>query len=170
MKRYWPVLLFAAVLLAGGGFYLLRTFKGPAPVSPFGLEQRVIVIDTPKGAYRLVVEVARRPDELERGLMFRSEMAPDHGMVFLFPQPSAGGFWMKNTKIPLSIAFFDRKGVILRILQMKPCTMPPERADDCPVYYPGVTYSGALEVNQGWFAAHGVREGDRIELGSWAWR
>ena len=68
-----------------------------------------------------------------------------------------GGFWMKNTLIPLSIAFFDRQGVILRILDMEPC-----RADPCPVYYPGVVYQGALEVNQGWFRRRGLAEGARV--------
>jgi hypothetical protein len=64
---------------------------------------------------------------------------------------------MKNTLIPLSIAFFDRQGVILRILDMEPC-----RADPCPVYYPGVVYQGALEVNQGWFRRRGLKEGARV--------
>jgi uncharacterized membrane protein (UPF0127 family) len=66
---------------------------------------------------------------------------------------------MKNTLIPLSIAFYDVDGTILRILDMEPC-----RSDPCRVYDPGVRYAGALEVNQGAFERWGVREGDRLEL------
>jgi uncharacterized membrane protein (UPF0127 family) len=80
-------------------------------------------------------------------------------MVFLFPQDETGGFWMKNTLIPLSIAYYDRAGKIVRILDMEPCM-----ADSCPVYEPGVAYRGALEVNQGAFRRWGVAEGDTIEL------
>ncbi|BDB10595.1 DUF192 domain-containing protein [Thermus thermophilus] len=105
----------------------------------------------------LKVEVADTPERWARGLMFRERLGEDEGMVFLFPEPTAGGFWMKNTLIPLSIAFFDRQGVILRILDMEPC-----RADPCPVYYPGVVYQGALEVNQGWFRRRGLAEGARV--------
>ena len=73
--------------------------------------------------------------------------------------PASGGFWMKNTLIPLSIAFFDARGRILRMLDMEPC-----REEDCPLYDPGVPYHGALEVNRGAFQRWGVRAGDRIRL------
>ncbi|WP_243090992.1 DUF192 domain-containing protein [Thermus neutrinimicus] len=107
--------------------------------------------------YPLRVEVADTPERQAQGLMFRKSLGEDEGMVFLFPTPTAGGFWMKNTLIPLSIAFFDRQGVILRILDMEPC-----RKDPCPVYYPGVVYQGALEVNQGWFQKRGLTPGARV--------
>ena len=81
------------------------------------------------------------------------------GMVFLYPEPTEGSFWMKNTLIPLSIAFFDEEGTILRILDMEPC-----REDPCPLYNFGVAFTGALEANRGAFARLGVLEGDRIEL------
>jgi uncharacterized protein len=80
-------------------------------------------------------------------------------MLFLFPEAASGGFWMKNTLIPLSIAFADGEGRILRVLDMQPC-----RADPCEVYEPGVSYRSALEVNQGAFAEWGVEEGDRLRL------
>jgi len=80
-------------------------------------------------------------------------------MVFVFDGPAGGGFWMKNTLIPLSIAFWDQSGLILKIMDMTPCW-----ADPCPVYYPGVVYVGAVETNRGWFAAHAVRPGDRVAL------
>ncbi|TFU17193.1 DUF192 domain-containing protein [Thermus tengchongensis] len=107
--------------------------------------------------HTLKVEVADTPERQAQGLMFRKSLGEDEGMVFLFPTPTAGGFWMKNTLIPLSIAFFDRQGVILRILDMEPC-----RKDPCPVYYPGVVYQGALEVNQGWFQRQSLTPGARV--------
>jgi uncharacterized membrane protein (UPF0127 family) len=79
-------------------------------------------------------------------------------MVFLFFEPFSGGFYMKNTFIPLSIAYFDEDGKILKILDMDPCE------EDSTLYDPGVSYSGALEVNQGAFDRLGVEEGDRITL------
>jgi len=91
--------------------------------------------------------------------MFRKSLPEDQGLLFLFPQATGSPFWMKNTLIPLSIAFADQNGKILRILDMEPCPKDP-----CPTYYPGVAYRQALEVNRGWFARHGVKEGDRWRL------
>ena len=91
--------------------------------------------------------------------MFREALPADSGMVFVYPSDHTGGYWMKNTLIPLSIAFYDASGRIVRILDMKPC-----RADPCRVYDPGVAYRGALEVNQGAFRRWSVEEGDRIVL------
>jgi uncharacterized protein len=117
------------------------------------------VISTAGGDLDLSVEVADDEEERARGLMFRRSLAADGGMVFLYSEPIEGSFWMKNTLIPLSIAFFDAEGSILRILDMAPC-----REDPCPLYTPGVAFIGALEVNRGAFERLGVREGDRIEL------
>jgi uncharacterized membrane protein (UPF0127 family) len=105
------------------------------------------------------VEIADEEGERARGLMNRESLDEDAGMLFLFPAEISGGFWMKNTLIPLSIAFMDGGGRILRILDMEPC-----RADPCPVYDPGVAYRSALEVNRGAFADWGVQEGDRLTL------
>lgn len=118
-----------------------------------------VVIETGSGEQELAVEVADSDAERQRGLMERTSLAPDAGMVFVFPSESTGGFWMKNTLIPLSIAFYDAGGRIVRILDMEPC-----RQDPCPVYDPGVAYVGALEVNQGAFGRWNVSEGDRLRL------
>ncbi|MGI8774692.1 MAG: DUF192 domain-containing protein [Actinomycetota bacterium] len=113
------------------------------------------------GATAKTIEVLIADDERERqhGLMYRERLPADKGMVFVFPGDASGGFWMKNTLIPLSIAFFSADGEILRILDMEPCEVDP-----CPTYNPGVTYSGALEVNMGRFEEWGIGEGDRIEV------
>jgi uncharacterized membrane protein (UPF0127 family) len=89
--------------------------------------------------------------------MYRRSLAPKAGMVFLYPEDVSGGFWMKNTLIPLDIAFYDRTGRIVRILTMQPC-----RRDPCRVYAPGAAYRAALEVNAGSFRRWNVRVGDRI--------
>jgi hypothetical protein len=123
------------------------------------LPSRTLQVRTDSGAATLSVEVAADEHARTVGLMGRPRLAPDTGMVFVFDEPRTGGFWMKNTLIPLSIAFWDRSGQILKILDMTPCN-----ADPCPLYYPGVAYVGAVETNRGWFAAHGVRPGDRIAL------
>jgi uncharacterized protein len=119
----------------------------------------VAVITTGEGDVTVRVEIADEEDERARGLMNRESLDEDAGMLFLFPAESSGGFWMKNTLIPLSIAFMDGGGRILRILDMEPC-----RADPCPIYDPGVAYRSALEVNRGAFADWGVEEGDRLTL------
>jgi hypothetical protein len=80
-------------------------------------------------------------------------------MVFRFPAEHQGGFWMRNTLIPLSIAYFDRSGTVVATMDMEPC-----RQDPCPSYRPRARYRGALEVNQGFFDEIGLRKGWRVEL------
>ena len=118
-----------------------------------------VVIVTPEGERTVEVEVADSEDERARGLMGRESLDVDAGMVFVFPAETSGPFWMKNTLIPLSIAFYDEDGRILRILDMEPC-----RRDPCPLYDPGVFYRGALEVNRGAFRDWAVGEGDTLTL------
>jgi uncharacterized protein len=93
--------------------------------------------------------------------MGRTSLPADAGMVFVYPEGHAGPFWMKDTLIPLSIAFYAADGRILRILDMQPC-----KADPCPLYDPEVTYRGALEVNDGGFEDLGITEGDRLRITS----
>ena len=104
--------------------------------------------------HRITVEVARNPDDRARGLMFRENLPPDHGMLFVFAHESVQGFWMRNTTIPLSIAYADAHGRIVRIADLEPLD---ERTVTSlgPARY-------ALEMNRGWFAAHGVVAGDAI--------
>jgi uncharacterized membrane protein (UPF0127 family) len=122
-------------------------------------EETTVVIDTGERRMRVAVEVADTADERARGLMERESLPDDAGMLFTYEDETSGGFGMKNTRIPLSIAFYGEDGEILRLLDMEPC-----RADPCPVYEPGVPYRGALEVNQGAFERWDVEEGDVIEV------
>ena len=131
-----------------------------ALVSACGSEQGPRAVIEAKGDDVTVhVEVADTRAERARGLMGRSELPDDAGMVFVFPSSSTSAFWMKDTLIPLSIAFYDESGTIVRILDMEPCTRDP-----CVLYDPEASYRGALEVNRGAFGRWGVSEGDVLRL------
>ena len=116
-------------------------------------------LTTPHARVTLHVEIANNDARRERGLMFRRRLAPRAGMAFVWRQDVDGAFWMKNTLIPLSIAFYDARGRIVRILDMARC-----QADPCRVYDPRTTYRGALEVNRGAFGRWRVHVGDRITV------
>jgi uncharacterized protein len=131
--------------------------------------QPVVVFDTAQAriitatdTFSLRIDVAEREDQRAYGLMERTQLPEDAGMVFLYQQeqPAEAGFWMWRTRIPLDIAFFDGDGAIVTIRSMEPCSHADPRG--CPTYPPGVPYHGALEVNRGYFAARGITTGDRI--------
>jgi uncharacterized membrane protein (UPF0127 family) len=138
------------------------------PMSPasFGFDSALVRIETAVDTHAVRVEVAEREDQRGFGLMERTALDPDAGMVFLYdaPQPPNSGFWMYRTRIPLDIAFFDGAGRIVAILQMEPCASP--NPEQCRIaardYAPRHPYVGALEVNRGYFSRNGVQVGDRI--------
>jgi uncharacterized membrane protein (UPF0127 family) len=111
------------------------------------------------GIVDLHVQVADDEAERERGLMDRTTVAPFDGMAFVWPDPVESSFWMKDTLIPLSIAFWDEGGRIVSILDMAPC-----REDPCQTYDAGTPFVGALEVPQGELERRGVMLGDSVEL------
>ena len=129
----------------------------PSPERPdFG--RGSVLIETDEGSVIVDVEVAQTDEERQFGLMFEKELDTDEGMVFVFFEEKTGGFYMKNTFLPLSIAYFDIDGKILKILDMEPCET------DSTLYDPGVPYRGTLEVNQGMFEEWGVSEGDVVNI------
>lgn len=132
--------------------------SGSAPASP-SPERATAIIDTGEEVVLVDTEVADSPQERALGLMNRESLDQDEGMVFVYFEETTGTFWMKNTLVPLSIAFFDHDGKIVSILDMDPC-----REEPCRRYDPGVPYWGALEVNQGAFEEWGVEVGDVIRL------
>src|SRR5690625_457299 len=101
------------------------------------------------------VEVADTQNKRARGLMYREHLAPNEGMLFVFDQPSMPCFWMKNTPLPLSIAFINANGVIREIADMAPNTTDTHCPPDKVKY--------ALEMNQGWFAKQGIKVGTAIQ-------
>ncbi len=129
----------------------------PGPTPSFAPAR--VLIDTEEGSVIIDAEKAETPEQRSVGLMHRTSLDDDAGMIFLFFEETTGGFYMKNTLIPLSIAFIDGRGSIVKILDMEPC-----EADPCEIYEPGVPYEAALEVNQGAFDEWGVQEGDRVTV------
>lgn len=106
------------------------------------------------GMYLIRAEVVSDYATRAQGLMHRKSLAPNAGMLFLFDQHAVHCMWMKNTLIPLSVAFIDDRGVIVNIADME----PHSEASHCaaqPVKY-------ALEMNRGWFAARGIQPGTRL--------
>lgn len=99
-------------------------------------------------------ELALTPQDRATGLMNREKMAPEDGMLFVFPDEVPRTFWMKNTSIPLTIAYINKQGVVKSLLDMTPFSL-----DSVPSTY-SVTY--ALEVNQGVLAKKGIKVGDQI--------
>ncbi len=116
----------------------------------------IVVIGGEGEGVELTVELARTAGERSRGLMFREELAEDGGMLFIYVEDTEAGFWMKDTLIPLSIAFIAADGAILDIQDMEPLSEDTHR--------PSEAYRYALEVNQGWFREHGLGRGDRVEI------
>lgn len=107
------------------------------------------------GKARLGVEVAASEADRQMGLMYRSSLPEGRGMVFVFPSDIRICMWMRNTLIPLSVAFFDKDGRVTNIEDMAPQT-EDNHCSSRPARY-------ALEVNRGWFGQHGVKVGDRVE-------
>ena len=104
---------------------------------------------------KLQVELATTPETRALGLMNRFSLRTDHGMLFVFEAPQPLAFYMKNTYVPLSIAFVDSRGKILNIEDMRPL-------DESTHWSRGVAQY-AIEMRQGWFAAKGIGVGDKVE-------
>ena len=107
------------------------------------------------GVHKVVAEVASIPSDRTQGLMFRKKMNGNEGMLFVYPQPHVTGMWMKNTLIPLSVAFIDEKGVIINVEEMKPETLDAHMAK-APAKY-------SLEMNSGWFKKRKLGPGAKIK-------
>jgi uncharacterized membrane protein (UPF0127 family) len=112
------------------------------------------------GGKTFSVEIADSSEEHQLGLMFRDSMPADHGMIFIFPDEAPRSFWMKNTRIPLDIMYFDRD---LRMVGISADT-PPCRVARCPSYPSVAPAKYVLELNGGSAASLGVGVGDKLTL------
>ena len=112
------------------------------------------------GSATFQVEIAQTTHERARGLMFRRELPPDRGMLFVQP-PGPAVFWMKNTYIPLDLLYFDTAGRLTQIVT----EAPPCKTPDCPIY-PSDTANVRyiLEINAGAAARRGIRVGDPLQM------
>jgi uncharacterized membrane protein (UPF0127 family) len=106
------------------------------------------------GGTMVVAEVADTPVARRMGLMGRVSLSQDTGMLFVFTKESERSFWMKNTPLPLSIAYMDARGRIVHMADMTPLSTDPVPSQ-MPALY-------ALEMTQGWFKAHGVMVGQTV--------
>ena len=134
----------------------------PAPgPTPQAIDERVGVRFA---SATLRAEVADAPREWAIGLMHRTSLGADEGMLFVFDTERSGGFWMKDTLIPLSIAFMRSTGdgtyEVVDVLDMQPCPPGSSTYPDCPSYTPTSSYDAALEAGAGWFADAGIGSGD----------
>ncbi len=130
----------------------------PDSAAPRG-ELRTVAINASGGdEVEVRVEIADEPSEQSRGLMNRTALGEDRGMLFVFDSESTLSFWMRNTLIPLSVAYIDSEGRIVDIQKMEPLDdEPPQYVSAEPAQY-------ALEVNQGFFEERGVEVGDTVRL------
>jgi uncharacterized protein len=140
--------LFGTLLLVVSVLSVLTPWAGACP---FKLDTTPITVKD----QRLVVELAVTPQTRACGLSNRSFLEKDHGMLFIYQRSGMRTFWMKDTRIPLSIAFLDDDGKIINIEVMIPNQTKIRYRSLHPARY-------VLEVNQGWFRRHGIKVGDRV--------
>ena len=128
----------------------------PLPPSPAGLEQVILTIHSGAKSHAFVVEVARTPEQQERGLMFRQSLADNQGMIFPYDPPVVASFWMKNTLIPLDMIFIRPDHTIARVADNTvPLSLEPVSA--------GETVAAVLEIRGGRAAELGVKAGDKVD-------
>jgi len=120
--------------------------SGPETYFPIGIGDRT-----------LQLQLALTPAEHQKGLMFRESLAPDNGMLFLFPQPKQQSFWMKNTRLPLDIGYLDARGRLVEIHQLFPF-------DETGVTSRSPQILIAIETNRGWYAKNRITPGAQLDL------
>jgi uncharacterized membrane protein (UPF0127 family) len=133
---------------------LLAALWIAAPLAAAQPQARLPTLALSAGIHVIQAEVASTTPARAQGLMFRKSLAPNQGMLFVFAEVERQCMWMRNTYVPLSVAFMDEAGVILNIADMTPQT-ENSHCSAGPARY-------ALEMNQGWFAAKGIKPGARI--------
>lgn len=137
MKAAWLAGLFGALL-----------------ATTVAAQETMPVVELTAGFHRIEAEVAAQDKDRQVGLMNRRSMPTQRGMLFVFTQPNTHCMWMRNTYIPLSVAFIDDEGKIINIEDMAPQTEDNHCAGR-PARY-------ALEMNRGWFAQRGIAPGSRL--------
>lgn len=133
---------------------LLAALGSPVAVLAQQAPQQLPTVQLNAGIHNIVAQVAQTDRERQIGLMFRQQMAPQEGMLFVFEDSATQCFWMRNTLIPLSAAFVADDGTIVNIADMKPMT-EDSHCSKKPVRF-------VLEMNQGWFAKRGLKAGARL--------
>jgi len=127
---------------------------GASIIQPDGTAMLRLVNEEGKSV-TLAAEIADDAAEMQKGLSMRESLDPDAGMLFVFHRPSPG-FWMKDTSIPLSVAFIAKCGEIVHIAHMEPLSLR--------IHGTRIAHEFGLEVNEGWFEQNGIGIGDKLEL------
>lgn len=155
---YQTCLVALSVLIAGCGGKN-QTPTSPVatvdPQEPVAAQPRLQTLSLWIGSRELTTEVAMSQKEIRTGMMFRTNIAENEGMLFVLGVPQKTGFWMKNTRVPLSVAYIDPVGVILEIHDLQPFDTNSVIAESSNIQY-------ALETAQGWFTRNGVGVGTAI--------
>ena len=138
-------------------FYALSIFAACSSAAAQEAPQKLPSISLSAGMHLIQAELAQTAEQRGTGLMHRPKMGVNEGMLFVFEAASEQCFWMKNTLLPLSIAFLNDDGVVVNIEDMAPQTLNGHCSAK-PVRF-------ALEMNQGWFAKRGIRPGSRVQGG-----
>lgn len=132
----------------------------PGAVVPEGFERVQATVTKADGTVcELCLWLAATGEQRSQGLMFVTDLGDADGMAFLYDAPQTGAFWMKNTLLPLSIAFFSAEGAYIGAFDMEPCT-----ADPCPTYPTSPDFTVAIETTQGNLAALGIEPDSVLEL------
>jgi uncharacterized protein len=161
-----PRRLLALLLVGLGGVSGCDRSATPAP-PPVGLfepreaQPKLATLQLWLGPEQMTAELAVRPGEIMTGMMFRTNMAENEGMIFVLGAPQRASFWMKNCSVPLSVAYMDEDGVILEIHDLEPHNTNTVSSAADNVRF-------ALETPQGWFKRHNINQGVtvRSERGS----
>lgn len=148
--RRLSVLLVAALVAA------LATSLSQAQTAPGVPQSGLPIVEISAGLHRIRAELAATPATRSIGLMHRRSLGPNQGMLFVFPERDGHCFWMRNTLLPLSIAFLADDGRIVNIADMQPLTENP--------HCPAEAVRLALEMEQGWFERRGLAAGQRLGL------
>lgn len=151
--RVRTALMLSATLTCGVAAIVASSYADAPPASQPTTLPTVVI---PIAGQPFTLEIADEPDEQQTGLMYRTSMSADHGMIFVFPFAEVRAFWMKNTFIPLDIIYLDDQAKVLNVEPMVPHDLAPVRSDGKARY--------AIELNAGTAARIGVKRGDEIPL------
>lgn len=149
IKIFIIIVLSAPLILAS----ILKPQQA-SKLEELSIERASMTLCAEGNEYPIDVELARTSKEQARGLMFRKHLDEYSGMLFHYPDVMKRSFWMKNTLIPLDIAFLDNDGVIVDIQTMEPCT-----TEECVVYTSSLPARAALEMNAGFFEQNNILPG-----------
>jgi uncharacterized membrane protein (UPF0127 family) len=147
-RPFGPLRALARAILVLGLACLQAAYAQAVP------QPRLPTVELGVGMHNIVAEVARTPQQQQIGMMMRTRMEPHEGMLFVFDEPAPRCFWMRNTLLPLAIAFLADDGTIVNIAEMQP------QSDESHCAAKPVRF--ALEMNKGWFAKRGIQPGMKL--------